>query len=507
MSNSGADMSNDVGWNTFSPHMQAGGDIEILQAIMVKTARYDDIYLRPYETHYDARVAETLHTTTEGGKNISTSALASSASDFIRPATVAEGVASLENGFGEHRYTLTMELRYPTNGVSGGIRKILTGYTDHHGMIQTRTGPILDPEMHIYFNSLITLRDTYVAGPNGMVMQSNVVGDSHILTNHSYGSYMTAHQPHRTLRPEDIMANLDLMNNPMMAGFDVGRGDFDARTRLTQTKTSSRNNGSRANYLSKTITGFTTAQQQADNFDENGMVYSDAKTYVQEQPMTRDVFLHNLMMSHTFRSSGYITYRDLCGMLPTFDHQVQVIEPNAKMLANQYQPGVGEQWGGTTNETIAATILSQSTPALMTSHMLTEVVLHATNDVVGGQHDVRISHMRGLTKGIDYSNYLTAFIERFKLEVLNDISRYNQIQYNISATINLLHDSHFQISLDGGPIILYAMPSFCDGLYAPVIANSDNALTNMSHDVGMMLNSITDYTAPSAPYGNSGLSV
>lgn len=505
MSNNGVDMNS--GHSMFSPHLQPGGDVEIVQAIMFKTARYDDIYLRPYETHYDSRVAEALHTSTEGGSKISVASLASSASDFIRPSTVVNGKATLENGFGEHRFTVMMELLYPTGGVSGGLRKILTGYTDYFGVIQSRTGPILDPMMHVYFNSLITLRDTSILGPHGMVTHTNVVGDNHILTSSGYGDYMTNHQPQRTLRPEDIMANLDITNNPILAGFDPGRGDFDQRTRLTQTKTSSRDNSSRASYLSKTINGYTTAQAQQASYDESGMLFSDAKSYVAEEPMARDSFLNQMISNHTFRNSGYITYGELCAMLPTFDYQVKVIEPNAKMIANEYNPGQGEQWSGTTNETIAATILSQSVPAIMTGHMLTEIVIHATNNVIGGQHDVRVSHMRGFASGIDYTQYLTAFIERFKVEVLNDISRYNQIQYNVSATIDLMRDSHFQISLDGGPIIYYASPSFCDGLYAPVIASSDDSLMNMSHDVGLMLGNITDHSSPSQHYGNNGSSI
>lgn len=104
---------------------------------------------------------------------------------------------------------------------------------------------------------------------------------------------------------------------------------------------------------------------------------------------------------------------------------------------------------------------------------------------------MRVTGARGFTEGLDYSNYIAYFIDRLKREVLWDVSHGGMIRYNVEVYIDLLRESYFKVSLDGGPYVFHNAPTFCDGLYAPVVSGDHNSLENMAMDVSTMLTNIS----------------
>ena len=473
-----------------------GSSMIVKRAILLETSRYDDAYLRPYVTRYDQTVSDELNGATEGGSRLTSGALAYVSSSFLQPASVVNTVASLANGYGEKRFSFMMEILSVANGgqqLMGGIRRIITGYTDHLGVSALTGEKHLDPEMKIYFNNIFVLRDSAIPTPNGVITETNVVKNKHLIFNNNQQDYMATNSPMFTLRPEDIMMNLDTAVSPMMAGFNSSNV-IDARAMLGNIKLSDRSFESRPNYLSKTIQSFKSAQTMEDTYEDSGddsNVYSTARDYLREEPLTSDIFMQALMSDYNYRTSSYITYRDLCGIVNDLDNRLEVITTSAPQRAAEYVPGQGESWRGSTYETIAATIISHSVPAIMSDCLLTRCGFQATNDVVGGASDVVMFDAHGFADGMDYSNYISHFIERLKREVLYDISQRNERSYQVRVTIDMLNDSSIEISFDGEPFTKYVIASFCDGLTSPVIADSIDYVDDVASDVGSMLNNLT----------------
>lgn len=469
---------------------------EVIQMLMVETARYDDMYLRPYVTSFDQQISNQMIEATSHGTNVNPVTLAQTASAFLQPSTLPTGAANIANGFNEKRLSFMMEIRdLDASGLSGGNRYVLTGYTDHLGISALSGQQHVDPNMQMFFNNMFVLRDTIVATPMGRSMTTNLAQSRHILHNNGSGDYFQQVPKQYTMRPEDIMAVLDFDTNPIMDEFRGGN-IYDSRSMLSGVTTSDRRKEARPMYLNETIRSVQSAEAQTDtygNSDDNSM-WSQARDTLREDSMSSNKFFSILAGTTNYHQQGSVTYREMMNILPDLDHKAEVIMSGPTQQSKEYMPGQGEAWAGSSLETIASTILQQLVPGIMTDCLMLELGFRATNDTLTGQDDVVIYHHRGFTNGIDYSKYLVHFVDRIKREILWDISKNGQMSYSVDCHINLLFDSNFNISINGQPFIYYSSPAFCDGLYAPILSNDLAALDNMAQDVGNMIHNISgDY--------------
>lgn len=469
------------------------------RVLLFETARYDNMYLHPYETNFDANISNMLAESTDSGRNVNATTLSQVAGAFLQPSAAVCGTANLANGFGEKRFSFMMELRRDNVGhLGGGVRYIVTGYTNHLGIIALTGQQNLDPEMLFYINNMFELRDTMLPTEHGSEHHVGVASSRHVLHNQGTTDYqhMQSIVPQYTLRPEDIMADLEYSNQAFAAA-DVINGT----SLLSGPRMSDRRNESRPSYLTNTIQSYQQAQLDSDTYDggdggeydqlSTNSLWSGARDKVRDAPVSSNSFMQLLMVSTSYKQTGYVSYRELCHLLPNLDQIVDVVMASGAAKAAEYQPGQGENWAAMTHETMAATILQQMTPAIMSDCLLTEIGFVATNDTIGVSDDVRVYTAKGFTQGIDYTRYITQFIDRLKREVLMDISHFNQIRYSVEVYINLLNESYYKISLDGGPYIWHTAPSFCDGLYAPVVSANREAVESMASDISTMLHNIT----------------
>lgn len=466
---------------------------EVKQMFMIETARYDEMYLRPYQTHFDQNISNQLMESTEYGTNVSPIALSIASSAFLQPSTVPVAQANIANGFGEKRFSFMMEIvDQNQSGMGGGVRYVLTGYTNHLGVSQLTGQPVLDQNMQFFFNNLFVLRDTVYDTPHGKELITNMSNSSHILQNVGTQDYMHQTAPQYTLRPEDICAQLDYSSNPMMNEFH-GSEIHDTRAMLTGVKTSDRRKESRPFYLSESIKSYQNAQTQSNVYEaesDTSPLWGGAREYLREPTMSSNKFFSALSGMSNFRSTGFVTYAELNMLLPDLDHKAEVITSGRAQQSAEYVPGQGEAWGGSTHETMAATLLQQLVPGIMSDCLLTTFGFQATNNTIGGLEEVVPTTFRGFTEGLDYSQHIIYFIERLKREILWDISKGGQLMYTVEATINLLYDSHLRVSIEGGPFINYTAPAFCDALFAPIVSNNVDSLEHMAFDIGNMVGNL-----------------
>lgn len=466
----------------------------VTRCIMKETTRYDDMYSRPYTSQFDGQIARSLVDATENGSNVSVTTLSGIAGSFLKPSAIPTNAVSIENGFGEKRLSFMLEVKSVDDyGRNTGSRYILSGYSDHLGAINRNGEALIDPKLKFYINNVFVIRDTIMANAfSSQNVVSTMVGSDHVFHANTYGDYMTPPQYTYLQRPEDVFGKIHLNNDNQIGYFNNDVSIEDVRHRIDKTRSTKRRHEVPSAWLADSIKSYISSDNDQMIYDDNGPdnIYVNARDKVRNSLMNGNPFIARLSIVTGFSDTGYVTYSELCNILPNLDQENNVLFSSPNIMRNEYQVGQGESWRSVSQESVASTIIKQSVPAIMSDCLITSIVFTATNDSIGGEHIVTISDVESFTHGVDMSRYIQHFIDRLKLEVLSTISHHGNMSYNIQCTMNMLYDSHIHISINGAPLIYFAAPSFCDNLYSPVVTHDINGVENIAHDVESMLYNI-----------------
>jgi len=473
--------------------MNTGGKMIINKMIMYEMGTYNSLAIRPYQSHLDMDSIKHFNELTHGGTNLTTTNLSGIAGSIIRPSGQSIGEVSMSNGWDTPRFAFMMQVELEIMGVKS--HQVLTGYTDHVGF--SYHSESFDPNMILHFNTSILLRSHMMSGANGRYQQTTVQNASHILTGiptkdrNVYGGTQGA-SPTVSMRPEDVFSRIGtpmIMESSYADAIDT-RVDFSLGA-----KKSRRSNASAPQYLSSVLTAHTTAQRQSDiSYDDDSEIAGRAKGMVKEDTFAADSFLNSFSQNGTIREGATLAWSELTYTNPHVSDLCVVVRRRAG--APVHQAGSTEGWHGSTIETIAATIISHAVPALMLDLMLTTVHFTATNSTIDGQYAISINHVETFASGIDPTPYVQRFIDKVRYELLDDISKRNQMSFSIDVKCDAIGESFIRVSLNGQPEIDYMMPSFCDALSAPVIAGGIDNLITVASDLNSLTSNL-DYTAGS----------
>lgn len=471
--------------------MSGGPSFRVVNFIMMETASYDSQYIRPFQTTFNSQTGHYLQEFTEGGRDLSTSALGNVASSILQPASSVSGVAPLPQGFGEKRFSFMLEL--VTNEQQFTRQRIVvTGYTDYLGVSTLSGQRHIDPNMPMRFNNIFMLRDAVEPGATGNQNRSNLVSANHVVQGpavYDPNNAMTPGEHLYTMRPEDVFARISTANNDMIQGQDV----MDTRAMATAPVAVSRKMESRPEYLSNTMKSYQTAQTQSETWDDDpdyNTVYDQARNYTRTSDFMTNPFVSALSTNTGWRQTGQVTYGEMCSLIDGFDEQAQVVLLGRVEKQQAYHPGQGEHWHGSNQQTLTATVFQQVLPAIMVDSLITRIGIRATNDTVGAQHDVRPYDIDGFTENVDLSPYLQALQTRVIQEILQDISKQGMLVYHIDVHVDLRFESRFWISIEHEPAELFVSPAFCDAIYSPLTTNQPSAISTMANDVELMLHNI-----------------
>ena len=473
----------------------------ISKLLLMETGTYNDMAYRPYQTNLTLQTAHQVQEATQGGKDLSASTLSGVVGGVVSPSTEPHGAIQIPNGFAERRFRFMMEVIYTNDNSalsSDQTRQIICGYTDHPGA--TRQGSV-DPQMVLYFNSSVIIRDVVELQGGKRVVRSTPSDASHLLSGDYQPNFDTQQVGHHLMRPQDLF-------NSMSSSLVQSDMVFDARTTFASgAQKSRRSNTCSPTYLSRTLQAYKQATQDDQNFvaaEEN--LYDNAHGLVRERLISQDPFLAEVSMRRFGAVGGgslmnnNITFGELEQMSPGLDGRTAVVfaqgvsqQPTNMPFGEDvpHSRGVTEHWGGTNVETVAATTISHSVPSLMADLMLTKAAFSFTNKTLTGEPDIRIMDARSFADNIDLTPYIEVFINRLAVEVMRDLTRNNMFEVEMIVQVDMMGETHINISMNGGPHIHYCTPSFCDALMAPVLATSNENLRTVAHDV-QQLSSMLD---------------
>lgn len=456
--------------------MRQNRNITIEKLFLTETGTYNDMPYRPLKANADLESIRNMQEVTQGGMYITPATVAGVAGGILRPSSEIEGISTIANGWGNARFRFMMEV-VVNQGPGTTTRHILSGYTDHHDVSFRKT---LDPNMRLYINGGVKINQSMATTPTGNQVYTRPIESYQLLT----GSYAPSWNQQgggiitQSMRPEDVFCSISKSI--------LGNNVTDYRSSFAMNaKKSRRSNNLAPTHLATTLKAHTSATAAAhDTTDDFQTLMENARGFVIEDTVGSDDFLSFLGRNSSFNDESSISYSELLSMDPTLEGRVLVSELGQTYRNDVHRTGQTEYWTSSTQETVIATILSQSIPAMMSELLLPKVSFWATNQTMDGSYDVRILSHAGFSTAMDMTPQLITFMDRIRTELLRDITRNNQIGINITVDADIMGDIKVSVSMNNNPTVDYNTPVFCDALFSSVITNTPNGLDRMASAVG-----------------------
>ncbi len=449
---------------------------------LIPLGTYDEQYIRPFETNV---TGATLQAVTNNVKQnngvVSASSISSLSSDFMRPTSSVERVAGIANGWNQRRLRFRVVAGYD-DGFGSEKNIIVTGYTDHDGIIATPTGQTIDPNMVFYVNNINTLTTLQKPIPGGQVTQSyRNVGYDQVLCNQQFQSILQSNDTLNLIRPSDVYGNMSFDHIKNIDYITARGGVYNHGSVLSNMSTfNSRENNNPATYLNRTLKGYLTASQAADIGEDTMGVVTEARGYT----MDNDVVKNEFMSAIALMSTGNIN-RNSFKM-----SDLRKIEPNIDQITNYFggenrsyqmaQVGQFMPWGGNDGVTVSMVTLAQSVPSIMSSLMIPYIAFEASN--ASGGLEVRIASGKCLDKANEISKFET-FKMRLIQEVLKGLTQNNQLNFFTQMVVDIYGETRITLNIANSGVYTAVSPTFADSLFPPVITSNKNRADNITSDI------------------------
>ncbi|UQT02867.1 hypothetical protein TOTORO_00040 [Serratia phage vB_SmaS-Totoro] len=475
---------------------------QVISAIFFESSNYDDQYSRSFDTHFDGGVASDLMRHTDGGRNLSATALSRSVGSAITMQSRHRGEVVIPGGWGERRLSFIITVLIEDyNGRSK--RQVLTGYTDHNGV--SRVSGHLDDDMMLFVNNSTTIADTTFSTGRGRSRRSRIESNDYIIRPNALRDTRTRRlgfeEPERLLRPNDIFNNRSVAEQTRFLGggdeiIDV-RGDLGGEIKLGR-----RTDNNASNYLSRVLrAGVMSETSTQSDFNPESRFASEELTpaeHAAAATMPSDIGANTLFLdflsSCDFGQSGSITLRELADCTDWDEGVTRFIDSGEvrKRGYTGYERGRGRDWKGSDRNTVAASIIAQSVPALMMQHFICDAVIQITNDTLDGTMRAILMDARPMVPGMNIEPYRGPLEELLILQVGEVVSRNSQMLIDIQIDCSVITDIKIELSIEGEESEEFVAPCFCDGLTSPMKTPDYDQANKIGNDLGNIIDDIVD---------------
>lgn len=496
--------------------------LKIKNFILVQSGSYQEQHLRPFAVTANQQTVDALTDVTDSGRNLGVGAVQEIAASVIRPQTNSEGATGIDQGWRSRRFRFLMKVE-ESHGFMGGTttQRIFFGYTDH---CDASTN-YLDPEMRIYFNSETIVNQYIEQTPAGPVWRSNISAANQIIApvGHnapSQDSYMS--DPLFLIRPEDVFSLSqtqvvadNLMSSGALDGPITSSIDHRAITAHGNSyQYSKRRDTSPTRYLSNTLNCYQNAVMEA-NTDQLGgssggnqeSILSEAVSFSRNARLRTNTFLSVLRDNADYMQRGYVTLRELQNLFPetTHDSVLRYSMDNGQSLRKVSYAEDSRGWGGADHTTIGASLVSQTVPSIMMDNFFRSIGFSVTNGVGFGQYafELNPNMSKSLIDNVSMRSYIQEFERRLGIDILNSLSRSNEIPFKMIVSSDLSGETIIDISLGNAPMERFIAPTFGDSLFSPVVTNNMLATKNVASDMFWLVSEVVN---PSMNVTNSAYS-
>lgn len=494
--------------------------INVESMIAVQTGTYQDQYVRPFKPTVNDNVINALREVTRNGLNLGAAAVQEVACDVITPQANVEGLVSIANGMQCRRFRILLTACESHPYIEGTTtRRTFYGYSDNCDASLN----YLDPNMRVYFNSETIIAEAIRNTINGPQRQASIVASNQIISpmgpdNQGVGNGLFARASSFLIRPEDnfnLMQTNTVAQNLNASGMFPGMVDtsYDHRSMVGEGgafKYSMRRDTSPTRYLSDSLAAYSHAVKESkDSIINTGdfnndipskeVIYGEAAAACRNHNIHSNTFL-SVLNDHTgYMEQGYVTFGDLCRLFPEMNNKsgrdvVQFAMDDGRSIRKVTQAQDSQAWSGADYTSIGASLLAQAIPSIMMDTFFRSFSFAVTNGA-GPNNYIFEPHpdaCKAIVSGVDMRQYFMDFERRLRIDVLNNITRGNQLPFKISMYSDLVGDSIIDISIGGGPVERFIAPTFADSLFSPVITRNRDLAGNIANDLTWLVTNVIE---------------
>ena len=474
---------------------------QVLTSDMFLSKSYSTMYRRSFMTNFTTREKNMLENIAHSEEGINKISIVPLANEVIMPKAEVTDEAFIPNGFETRRLSFMMaivEIPGPNTvgAFDNGVRNIhlISGYTDEFRVFTNPDGSLaLDPNTMLFINNYATIREILNVG-------ANTTTDSVMLSNNQLFCNYETLNGNELFRRKDTQVHTivpaKLFRHNMLKGaFAVD--DLAEHTKIKDTRAmlksgnicSSRRNNIKNEYLYRAIDAYTTSVNKTANNDVVDLhsLYRKSCSFVNDGLVTDNSFLKTISRNIDFNVTKYVTYGDLCTMMPDLDFK-NTIHANDK--ATQFNSASTEYWNTATTEGIVASVVLHGITSLLHDCFAVSAGFTATNYTMTGEHEVKLGQFMMYFDKLNARPYIDRFISLLKTDVLSDISRNGQVLYKLKVECFIYGSISIEVSIDGGPITPFYAPVFCDSVYSPMLADSKADFEHVAQNLEDMLTTI-----------------
>jgi hypothetical protein len=456
--------------------------MKVRRILFRESGSYNDMAIRPYIADFDQRKVDHLSSATDGGRLLLPKNLSGLAVGMLRPSSENQGVAPIANGWDTRRFMFMMECELHASGRQVNSM-VISGYTDQVGAGNLMGSKVsLDPDMRMYFNSKFHVRQLLEYGARGNQWGGKVHDSYQIVTRSQRGDLRRGGQVSTmTMRPEDIISR-----GSVSADFrDLAGSDnyLDTRGSLQRDglRLSKRSNTQSSSYLSRTLGALRDATDDDGIEDNPAARLNQARSQVKEFSISNDPIFEEMQKDTSIMEDGYITWGELCDMNHDIDKIADVWFSDRNTPS--HARGDSEKWTGSDNETIGATIISNTIPAFLAEAMYTEIDFTITNDTIGSQLLTRVTKLTPYLPETDIDANYNHLISRIEFELFPEIQFGEQMALSVRVQSSLYGETRVTIQYDNYPEAVFVYPTFCDSVSSPIITNDMSFMNNLSNNI------------------------
>jgi hypothetical protein len=459
--------------------------VVVRNLLISNTGTYNNQQVRPYMSNVNENDINTIiNMMGQHNATITSQQIAGRVSNFIAPTANSLGNVNIVNGWDNQRcrFLLEVDVSYVVGQV---IKYYFQGFTDFLGV--TNNGSIA-PDMVFYINAINSVANVVTRTPTGPSSSNFSRDNMQVISGNTNGyggeNYM--------LRPSDVFTHISMENRMNTADVNMIR---DTRSLVTSNtvNSSNRNNNIPSNFVSSVLNTYILQNKNDDFGNPVSEVFDRSVSATMEMPISENPFI--ALISTGMFGTNTFTFGNLVD-IDRNTPQVTTVSLGSTGVTGLHHVGQTASWHSSDRETIAATVLANSVPAIALDSMITNVYFKATNHAIGGVINFVIVDLNSPNKG-DITREIELFKHRVITEVINDITFGNQDSFQLDMSIDIFGETYISISLSGAPAMEYVAPTFADSLYSPVVSNTVNSLQNMSMGFGLMFELVDDLTSPS----------
>lgn len=484
--------------------------MDIVKITMMETAGAVDIPARPYELdvrHDMTDALEDLHRYTDGGSVINGATISRLASGILVPSTRSRKTR-IENGWRESRIIFSMVVSVEDRGIYRDTRYIC-GYTDSNEYHVDSRGRVSFPmDMRLYFNSVTQITLHEVTSRHGRMIRPTVMDNNLLLRKDSIlnEDYNNMHKSPLLLRPSDILRRHGSQRHAesLLSGFSNGTAQNTVGAFTLDTKMSHRRNNNSAEHMAKTIKKYIEARSIGSD-DASKPLYGDmgddatyltsASVLADEANMNKDPLFNEMAKFSDIIRDGFVEWGELLAMSPGFDQDFpfvtweKQVQWSNRRKRDELTRGTDKymssgSFADNTVESMAALLIVQSLPELMSNAMYSEVKGLAFNShPQRGEPGAQFSLAKPFIDGIPIKQGYNYFVSQIENVILPNASKNGMMHVEGMVNASISEDVEIWISVDGGPEEYFAWPTWGEALSAAVVTDDVRDLESISSGI------------------------